>query len=195
MSAEIAFAERVAGALAESPQAPLLRSTFAAYLKDLEGPLTRDQRDECARLVGQALVMSFIAGKGLDRNRTLVDRLRGVYTIPVNDGCGLLDGKDTFTRTFQTPPIQHEAAREIESLNALLTDKSGNSLAPGKTSLSLTGDHLEVVVRYEMHPEDWDEKMALLVCEQAAKSVSPKMVKREEVVRDDYVVQLWSVDQ
>lgn len=46
----------------------------------------------------------------------LTDRLRGIYTIPVNDGAGLLDGKDTFTRNFETTPIQHEAADVIEAL-------------------------------------------------------------------------------
>jgi hypothetical protein len=44
----------------------------------------------------------------------LVDRLRGIYTVPVNDGCGLLNGKDTFTNVFPVPPINHEAAEEIE---------------------------------------------------------------------------------
>lgn len=47
----------------------------------------------------------------------LTDRLRGIYVLPVNDGAGLLDGKDTFTRNFETPPIQHEAAGVIEALS------------------------------------------------------------------------------
>jgi hypothetical protein len=51
-----------------------------------------------------------------DDVRELVNRLRGIYTIPVNDGAGLLDGKDTFTREFKTPPIQKEAADTIERL-------------------------------------------------------------------------------
>jgi hypothetical protein len=46
----------------------------------------------------------------------LVDRLRGKYVIPIRDGAGPLNGKDTFTRGFQTPPIHHEAAARIESL-------------------------------------------------------------------------------
>jgi hypothetical protein len=49
---------------------------------------------------------------------TICDRLRGIYTIPVNDGAGLLDGKDTFTRSFTTPPIQQAAADLIETLRA-----------------------------------------------------------------------------
>lgn len=52
-------------------------------------------------------------------NRELINRLRGIYTIPVNDGAGPLDGKDTFTRKFGgLPPIQGEAADEIERLQA-----------------------------------------------------------------------------
>lgn len=48
----------------------------------------------------------------------LVNRLRGIYTLPVDDGAGLLDDKDTFTRGFPTPPIMHEAAMRIEELEA-----------------------------------------------------------------------------
>jgi hypothetical protein len=52
----------------------------------------------------------------------LVDRLRGIYTIPVNDGAGPLNGKMTFTpeEPFFVPPIQKEAADEIERLRAAL---------------------------------------------------------------------------
>lgn len=46
----------------------------------------------------------------------LLDRLRGIYTIPVNDGAGLLNGKDTFTRRFPALPINLEAADRIERL-------------------------------------------------------------------------------
>lgn len=46
----------------------------------------------------------------------LVDRLLGKYVIPVNDGAGLLDGKSTFTRHFNAPPIQRDAADAIKSL-------------------------------------------------------------------------------
>lgn len=56
----------------------------------------------------------------------LVNRLRGIYTIPVNDGAGPLDGKDTFTRTFDNlPPIMGEAANRIEALEALLRQLRG----------------------------------------------------------------------
>lgn len=50
------------------------------------------------------------------RTELLIDRLRGIYTLPVNDGAGLLDGKDTFTRTFPVAPIQVEAAILIADL-------------------------------------------------------------------------------
>lgn len=51
----------------------------------------------------------------------LVNRLRGIYSIPVEDGAGPLDGKTTFVRKFEgLPPIHGEAADEIERLQALL---------------------------------------------------------------------------
>jgi hypothetical protein len=50
----------------------------------------------------------------------LVDRLRGIYAVPVNDGAGLLNGKDTFTRSFPMPPICKEAADEIERLRPVV---------------------------------------------------------------------------
>lgn len=53
----------------------------------------------------------------------LVNRLRGIYTIPVNDGAGPLNGKDTVTRTFgNLPPIMGEAADAIETLEARLSE-------------------------------------------------------------------------
>ncbi len=51
---------------------------------------------------------------------SLVNRLRGIYDVPVNDGAGLLDGKDTFTRSFAMPPICLQAADEIEALTTEL---------------------------------------------------------------------------
>ena len=44
----------------------------------------------------------------------LIERLNGRYTIPVNDGAGLLNGKDTFSRTFTVPSIQLEAAAALQ---------------------------------------------------------------------------------
>lgn len=50
------------------------------------------------------------------RHLDLVDRLRGQYHLPINDGAGPLNGSMTFSREFFTPPIQKEAADEIERL-------------------------------------------------------------------------------
>jgi hypothetical protein len=52
--------------------------------------------------------------------KDVVQRLRGHYTVKVNDGAGLLDGKDTYTRTFPTSPLQLEAAEIIEQQHELL---------------------------------------------------------------------------
>ena len=61
-----------------------------------------------------------------ERVMDIVDRLRGIYIIDVNDGAGLLNGsnrhithaKDHNSDWFQ-PPIQEEAAKEIEKLRLL----------------------------------------------------------------------------
>ncbi|WP_419900627.1 hypothetical protein [Roseomonas sp. USHLN139] len=54
---------------------------------------------------------------------TLVDRLRGVYRIPITDGLGPAGGDEPsnpteFVRRHQASPIQHAAAAEIERLRA-----------------------------------------------------------------------------
>ena len=51
---------------------------------------------------------------------TITQRLRGNYTFAVNDGAGLLDGKDTFTRAHTVAPIQQEAAAVIDSMAAVI---------------------------------------------------------------------------
>jgi hypothetical protein len=51
---------------------------------------------------------------------SLVDCLRGIYTSPINDGAGPLNGKMTFTRRFAVGKIQHDAADEIMRLRAEL---------------------------------------------------------------------------
>lgn len=57
----------------------------------------------------------------ISRRPTLVDRLRGIYTIPVNDGAGPLNGSDTFTQKFEgLPPIHGHAANAIVELLAML---------------------------------------------------------------------------
>ena len=77
----------------------------------------------------------------------LIDRLRGIYTIPVNDGGGLLNGKDTFTRTFPVPPINVEAAGEIETLETLVRTLAA-SLAP-LASVADRFDNRKVVAKDE----------------------------------------------
>jgi hypothetical protein len=52
-----------------------------------------------------------------ERKSQLVNRLRGVYHIPVRDGAGPLNGSNTFTREFKgLPPIYGDAANMIEAL-------------------------------------------------------------------------------
>lgn len=56
-----------------------------------------------------------------DDRATLVDRLRGIYRIPITDGLGPAggdepDNPDEHVRRFETPPIHHEAADEIARL-------------------------------------------------------------------------------
>lgn len=48
----------------------------------------------------------------------LINRLRGIYVLAVDRSIGPLNGKDTFTREFKTPPIQHEAADALEECGA-----------------------------------------------------------------------------
>lgn len=52
----------------------------------------------------------------------IVERLRGKVRVPVNDGAGLLDGKDFFERTFPTSKAAMEAADEIERLRQALEE-------------------------------------------------------------------------
>ncbi len=67
--------------------------------------------------------------KGMSVNATrgkLVDRLRGIYRIPITDGLGAVgageepNNPDEFVRHFETGPIQHEAATEIDRLISAL---------------------------------------------------------------------------
>lgn len=51
----------------------------------------------------------------------LVERLRGIYRVPITDGLGPAGGLEPenpneFVRQFETSPIQREAADEIERL-------------------------------------------------------------------------------
>lgn len=53
---------------------------------------------------------------------TLIERLRGIYRIPITDGLGAVgageepDNPNEFVRKFETAPIQHEAADRLEAL-------------------------------------------------------------------------------
>ena len=74
---------------------------------------------------------------------TICDRLRGVYNVPVNDGAGLLNGKDTHTRVFAgVPPIQLAAADLIERLRAELALLRG--AAPGASVAREGGDLMPI---------------------------------------------------
>lgn len=58
-------------------------------------------------------------GKNVEVSNRLVDRLRGRYA----NGPTMPNGEPEFGwREFQTPPIQHEAAAEIERLCGALQD-------------------------------------------------------------------------
>lgn len=46
----------------------------------------------------------------------ITERLSGIYTVPVDDGAGPLNGKTTFTQRYPTTPIQREAADYIDQL-------------------------------------------------------------------------------
>jgi len=59
----------------------------------------------------------------------LLNRLNGIYTTPVNDGAGLLNGKDTHTRTFAVSPINKEAAKAIKDLQIKLKNEKEVSQA------------------------------------------------------------------
>lgn len=53
------------------------------------------------------------------RHLQLVDRLRGHYHLPVDDGLGPLNGSYTFSRSFSgQPEIQLNAADRIEALES-----------------------------------------------------------------------------
>ena len=70
----------------------------------------------------------------------LVDRLRGIYTIPVEDGGGLLSGKDTHTSVFEVPPIHGEAADEIVRLRSREADAHASHRADLEDLLSCVDD-------------------------------------------------------
>ena len=58
----------------------------------------------------------------------IVERLRGIYRVPITDGFGKVDGNlepdntNEFVRQFPSPPIQIEAADEITRLRTALSE-------------------------------------------------------------------------
>lgn len=58
----------------------------------------------------------------------LVERLNGVYRVPITDGLGAVgsgeepDNPNEFVRRFETPPIQKEAAAAIQPLVARIAE-------------------------------------------------------------------------
>ncbi len=68
---------------------------------------------------------------------TLVERLRGIVRVPVNDGAGLLDGKDFFERSSPTSNLACEAATEIERLNAVLSEVVARANQPSAGEIEL----------------------------------------------------------
>ena len=57
----------------------------------------------------------------------IIDRLRGIYRTPINDGAGPLNGKDYYERRFAVGKLSHQAADEIESLRASLAEARADS--------------------------------------------------------------------
>ena len=70
---------------------------------------------------------------------TLIERLRGLIRVPVNDGAGLLDGKDFFERQFPASRIALEAADHIEALEAALRqiEALDQTIVPAKDRLAI----------------------------------------------------------
>lgn len=71
----------------------------------------------------------------------VIDRLRGNYRIPVNDGAGPLDGRDEFERLFPTSPLALAAADIIESL--VTNSNNGDYLFVSADYLTEVRDALE----------------------------------------------------
>ncbi len=84
----------------------------------------------------------------------LINRLRGVYTGKINDGGGLLYGKDTFTRVFETPPICKEAALFIEAQAAELLTLQDRYNAQEREIRKLKKECL----KWEDIAKEWHEK-------------------------------------
>jgi hypothetical protein len=61
---------------------------------------------------------------------TLVERLRGIYRVPITDGLGPVgageepNNPQEFVRMFNVAPINLEAADRIEELERMLREKT-----------------------------------------------------------------------
>ncbi len=82
----------------------------------------------------------------------IVERLRGIYRAPITDGLGAAGGDEPdnpheFVRKFETPPIQHDAADEIERL---------------RKALRLAGDRVARLAYKMPPPNAWTPQFVLL---------------------------------
>lgn len=90
----------------------------------------------------------------------LVDRLKGIYKIPITDGLGpVTPGGDpkVFTRTFTTPPIQHEAALAIEELQLRISYLEAELRADNRRKQNRNSDDSFYVSDRDGIPGGWDD--------------------------------------
>jgi hypothetical protein len=79
--------------------------------------------------------------------KKLAERLRGTVRVPITDGLGAVgggdepDNPDEFVRTFQTPPIQHEAADAVLELIAEV-DAQHRAYQAAMSALNKSGEEL-----------------------------------------------------
>ena len=96
------------------------RSLVANYGSDPDGLLVG--------AIAAALQTAAAAPKLPDDLAGLVERLNGVYRVPITDGLGAVgageepDNPNEFVRRFETPPIQKEAAATIQPLVARIAE-------------------------------------------------------------------------
>lgn len=79
---------------------------------------------------------------------SLVDQLRGKVILKVDDGCGPLNGSDTFERMFQTSRLAMKAADEIERLRAALKVCADDLASEIDARFAGAQDHPALKVKY-----------------------------------------------